>query len=377
MRTTRHPVLPSFLLFFALAFFAPALARAQGESQVPATPIGPPDSAALTSGFRYDPQHIPLGWASPNELLVAHREQYGLADVRDLRCTETGIYAVPVDGGTSRIVMNGKAVCHAVHSSLGLALHPKANALAYIPLAPVEKSRFLLLQFSDGTSKPLPSLCDQGWDFLQPGAWSPRGERLAVVSGCGHPAGHGALFLVTAGVGASRRVAPPAHWDERDPTWAPDGRWLAFTQQGDMRGRTPDSIAIMDTLGLGRRVLTAGLSPAWSPNGLWIAFLREVDSSPFGPQLTVRIIRAEGGDEREVFRTPNQTMMSRGWGNYLEGQPSPPLLWSQDGQWILFSRSFDSGTTIWRLRLEDGQLDQVTATLQPEPVPSRPRHDGA
>src|SRR5687767_1347126 len=124
---------------FALAVIVlialPASAGAQDFSQVPGASANRPDSST-TAYPAYDPQHAALGWmASGAELLVAHREEYGEYDVRYSGCTETGIYAVPIAGGESRVVSSGSAICSALQSDRGgAALHPERDRIAYVPL---------------------------------------------------------------------------------------------------------------------------------------------------------------------------------------------------------------------------------------------------
>ena len=364
-------------LSLALAIIALSVqglvAQSQGVSRIPPATIALPDSATLAD-YNYSPSHVALGWtASGDVLLVGHREEYSSYDVRSQRCTETGIFAAPIEGGEAQLRAQGVALCAALLANDGVTLDPSADLLAYGGHRPVNQWRLFVVRLSTGELRQLPSPCEKSWGVLEPGAWSPRGDRIVLVSGCDHPAGHSALFLLSPGGGGLRRLAPPTRWGEEAPAWAPDGGRVAFTQYTETHGKT--SVAVMDTLGRDRRVLAAGWGPAWSPDGQWIAFFREQRVSKFNRIHTIRVVRTNGRNERELFRSSDTTMMSRGWAPFLEGQPSGPLLWSPDGRWLVFGRIFDTGTTLWRLRIEDGQLDQVTIRREPPLSPSR--NDGA
>ena len=368
VRTERPMSSIPFALVISLIAFLES-AGAQGISRVPDASASRPDSAA-PADFAYDPQHAALGWmASGTELLVAHREEYSAHDVRYSGCTETGIYVVPIEGGESRVLTRNAAVCLALQSDRGgAALHPARDRIAYVPL---NLSGLLVLDLPGGAVERLPTPCDSSWAVLEAGAWSPQGDRIVTVLGCHHPEAYGALFLISADGRARRRVAGATRWGEIEPTWAPDGRRLAFVQVSDMSGRDTDVIAIMDTLGRERRVLTKGWAPTWSPDGEWIAFFREERVGDDGRVNTIRVIRPDGREEHEVFRSSEKATMSRGWGAFLEGQPWGPLIWSPDSRWLVFGRTFNTATTIWRLRVADGHLDQVTARREPAQSGSR------
>lgn len=93
--------------------------------------------------------------------------------------------------------------------------------------------------------------------------WSPRGQQIAfetcvVVSGYGSCDGIGVINSDGSG---ARSLAPRG----RTPTWAPNGKAIAFVDEHN-RINTTDLHAHV-------RTLRAGEVPQWSPNGRWIAFL--------------------------------------------------------------------------------------------------------
>jgi Tol biopolymer transport system component len=119
--------------------------------------------------------------------------------------------------------------------------------------------------------------------------------------------------------------------NERDPSWSPDRRQIAFARIGVRRG----GIHTVDVAGRSVRRLTRGrdVAPAFSPDGRYVAFVR-------GP--SIRLVEARTRAGRELIRTqwaPRQ------------------LSWSPDGRTILFG---DGGL----LRL----LDVATRRLTTLPV---------
>lgn len=120
------------------------------------------------------------------------------------------------------------------------------------------------------------------------------------------------LYVMSAHGGPARRLTTDPVFD-KEPTWSPNGKQVAFTRQNDFFG-DPD-LAIVNADGSGLHdVLSraeADQDPAWSPNGKEIAF-----ASSFGDpngNLDIHVIRADGTKERNLTGTPDRGEERPAW----------------------------------------------------------------
>jgi Tol biopolymer transport system component len=127
-------------------------------------------------------------------------------------------------------------------------------------------------------------------DALAFPAWSPVNDSIAVT---GLKAGRSDLYLVHARTGEVTRLTDDT-WDEKEPTWTPDGRHLTFASDRgtpvvlqpervpggyghdglyDLEVATRQITRVLDTSGEDH-------SPAWSPDGRRLAFISDRDGPP-------------------------------------------------------------------------------------------------
>jgi Tol biopolymer transport system component len=180
-----------------------------------------------------------------------------------------------------------------------------------------------------------------GLHDVQGAAWSRDGSRIAISASA--EGDHDPEIFVAAADGTDLRRLTNNHLSDRQPTWSPDGRRLAFAS-----ARTGlFQIYSMRADGSRQRRLSNQAedceTPAWSPNGRLIVF-----SCQLGYWKLVRM-RPDGSGERRLL--PGYPL--------TESSPS----WSPDGL-IVFSRGAASarGRGIFNVRADGSGLRRLRAT---------------
>lgn len=177
-------------------------------------------------------------------------------------------------------------------------------------------------------------------------AVSPDGRTLAVDL-------QGGLWTVPASGGALTRISD-IYGDVRQPTWSPDGRWIAYFAYRDggydLWASSPD--------GTSQKRLTWGTfddrEPAWSHDGTRLAFSSD-RGNPLGSDYNVFVLDMRSGDIRQLTREPSEDFMPT---------------WSPDDTEIAFASSRDGGQGLWAVRVADGVQRKVRASTGRIDAPS-------
>nr|WP_255216685.1 LpqB family beta-propeller domain-containing protein [Pseudenhygromyxa sp. WMMC2535] len=165
-------------------------------------------------------------------------------------------------------------------------------------------------------------MAGEGWrDF--PAEVSPDGRSLLVLSAFALPEGKSSdrFALVELDSAADPKLVGPEGASLRNPSWSPDGRWLAYeSDASSFRDIYRLELASGATLRLTNDP-QGNFEPAISPEGGRIAFVSSRDGN-----AEIYVMSADGGDPRRLTRS--------------KGDDSEPA-WSPDGARLAFLSARD------------------------------------
>ena len=172
------------------------------------------------------------------------------------------------------------------------------------------------------------------------------------------------IFTIDVETGKEAQVTS-GDWDDQQPAWSPDGRWIAFISDRERdrfdRFSRADVWVAPPAGGRARRLTRArgGASqPQFSPDGRTIAFVgHEHGEAGFERNMHLMIVPAEGGRAPRSISAP----LDRS----VVGHPVPlsgrTFAWSRDGRSVLFLAADRGSVSLYRSGVANGSVSRVLA----------------
>lgn len=168
------------------------------------------------------------------------------------------------------------------------------------------------------------------------------------------------IWVVGAGGGRARQLSE-GDFDDREPRWSPDGRWIAFISNRmadtDLNYDQGQIYLVAPAGGRIRAVKkTAGNTQAisWAPDSRSIAFIGDPGRTGHSWKYNrhVWLQRVSGGAPRNLTPDIDNSCVNETLGDVATaGFTALPPIWSPDGQSFLYSVSEQGATRLYRRAL--------------------------
>ena len=277
----------------------------------------------------------------------------------------------------------------------GAVVFEQAGQIWRFDLA-TEKAAVVPIVLHEDLPGTRPALVNVG-KFVTTVNLAPDGQRVTVVA-------RGDVFSVPAKDGPTRNLTQTPGVHERDASWSPDGKWIAYLS--DATGENELYLQAQDGRSPATKITTGAdtyyFTPVWSPDSkklLWadrkqrLRFVEveskavtTVDENPDAPirqydwapdSQWITWVRKEHGTLAKVMLygvADKQTLaVTDGW--YESTAPS----FSDDGKWLLFSsaRDYDPiySDTEWNHAYQNMERVYLVALAKDTPSPFAPKSD--
>ncbi len=176
-------------------------------------------------------------------------------------------------------------------------------------------------------------------EFVQGASISPSGKRVAVQA-------RGDLWTAPAESGTPRILLHTSGVAEREPTWSPDGKWLAYF--ADNTGEYELYAIPADGKSEPRKITSDGTcfrtDITWSPDSKMLVIGDKTGA--------IQLVEFESGKITPIDRNPWEISMG-------------PVSWSSDSRWITYAHGTDENrsSAVFIFDTKSGERKQVTSGM--------------
>lgn len=207
----------------------------------------------------------------------------------------------------------------------------------------------------------------------EPGHEAPRVREIRrlfyKLDGAGFiPTSRTHLYLVQADTGKAKQLTEDDRFDEAEPRFSPDGKWIYFVSN-----RTDDPDVNTQRIDIWRMPSAGGRiekvrnfdGPSYhlsfSPDGKALCFVGMPDANAPWNQHHAKLWSgpAEGGRVRELSQGLDRACENTTISDTFGVAGTTPPVWSPDGEYVYFVVSNEGNSEIWRTRSRNGRPQPV------------------
>lgn len=172
---------------------------------------------------------------------------------------------------------------------------------------------------------------------------SPNGKRALLQA-------RGDLFTLPAAHGNTRNLTQSSDAKEENPSWSPDGKWIAYVTDGSGE----DQVAVRPSEGGAEQLLTDFKSgyfykPLWSPDSSKLAFSDNEHQLWWLDVKSKKLTKVDHDARNEMH----------------------DYTWSPDGKWLAYSKQRDNQVPgIWLYNLDDAKATLVSSPFDADVNPA-------
>jgi dipeptidyl aminopeptidase/acylaminoacyl peptidase len=256
------------------------------------------------------------------------------------------VYLIPVDGGEAQPLTSFQGQIGEISWS------PDGKRLA---CAARKKDREVLERDKDDRKKKL-GVVARHYDRV-----------FFKLDGSGYkPKERWHLWTVDAKTGKMRQITDHPVFDENQPAWSPDGKWIVFisnrSPNPDLNHNADDLFMIPARGGEIRRLETnpgsKGL-PAFSPDGKSIAYYSSEDDEAWYKNRSLYIIPVDGTAPARNLTESDDLHLEANVINDVGVPETMPPIWSPDGQRLYFPAMLHGSSLLLSINRNGENLETV------------------
>ncbi len=174
------------------------------------------------------------------------------------------------------------------------------------------------------------------------------------------------IWTVDARSGAARQITDHKTYDEKEPAYSPDGKWIAFlsnhSEEPDRNFERMDLFVMPSQGGAQRKINTPTgdkLKLSFSPDGKWIAFVGQEGEHQDYKNYGIWVVPVDGSVPARNLTAAYDVNVDPSTINDMGEPEFIPPMWSKDGKKIYFQCARHGATQLLAVSVDGKKLDAI------------------